>query len=75
MRSAAAGSASLSNKHASQGTPFAPTRQGSLSLNDDERQPPLTPVNFRDPVYERVQALAMLREEDAARDVEGGWKD
>ena len=78
------GSPALSAKRASQGTmrslslssmPLALARQGSLSLDDDERPPPFTPGNYRDPVYEKVLASAALREEYAARDVEGGYKD
>ena len=43
--------------------------------DDDERPPPFTPGNYRDPVYEKVLASAAVREEYAARDVEGGYKD
>lgn len=46
------------------------------SIESDDRPPAFSPGNFKDPVYEKVQASAAMREEYEARDVEGGgYKD
>ncbi|KAI0721639.1 hypothetical protein C8T65DRAFT_630687 [Cerioporus squamosus] len=45
------------------------------SIESDDRPPAFTPGSFKDPVYEKVQASAAMREEYEARDVEGGYKD
>ncbi|RPD79940.1 hypothetical protein L226DRAFT_608919 [Lentinus tigrinus ALCF2SS1-7] len=45
------------------------------SIESDDLPPAFTPGSFKDPVYEKVQASAALREEYEARDVEGGYKD
>lgn len=45
------------------------------SIESDDRPPAFTPGSFSDPVYEKVQASAAMREAYEARDMEGGYKD
>ena len=44
-----------------------------VSLEDDERPPAFTPGNYRDPVYEKVQESAEMRERYDHDSDDGGY--